>query len=256
MRLSLSLRALACSFFVFLCTFSAGGQSASLSSSLKLSLQDSETLAKGGVLIREVRSYRDLSLTAEGASAEALRAKISELRPNYLSEVIAVIPARGDLIEKLSGALGDVKGYVGIRYWSKRQQTYYDLFDKMEILSKKSVPDGVDIEVLQHMEPFSEYICRYSYRLAQSTLGAGEELFFSSENVGKISYSYQGIDAVSPGHMTWMPYAFPSGDSLVFYGVGAVKAFDMFGVIRDRLKTSFLGRIESFFGAMIGKMKA
>jgi hypothetical protein len=222
---------------------------------LSLKAEDSARLLMGEAVIREVRSYRDLALTAAGGSADALRLKIRELRPNYLSEVIALIPKREGLIEVLASALGDVKGYVGIQYWSKRQQTFYDLFDMIEVLSRKSVPGGEEIEVLQHMEPFTEYGCRYAYRVSPSGGGAGNELYFTSENTGKIGYSYQGIDAVSPGNMAWMLYAFPSGDYMVFYGVGAVKAFDLFGAIRDRLKTSFLGRIEAFFGAMIEKTK-
>ena len=35
---------------------------------------------------------------------------------------------------------------------------------------------------------------------------------------------------------------------------GAVRAFDMFGAIRDRLETSFLGRVEAFFGYMSKKL--
>mgnify|MGYP001766250866 CR=1 FL=1 len=234
----------------------AAAQAVPVGLPLSLKAEDSARLAKGEAVIREVRSYRDLALTAEGGSAEALRSKIKDLKPNYLSEVIALIPRREGLIESLAAKLGDVKGYVGIRYWSKRQQTYYDLFDKVEIQSRKAVPGGEEVEVLQHMEPFTEYGCRYSYRVSPSGRGAGSELYFSCENTGKIGYSYQGIDAVSPGNMAWMLYAFPAGDWIVFYGVGGVKAFDMFGVIRDRLKTSFLGRIEAFFGAMIERIKA
>jgi hypothetical protein len=211
---------------------------------------------KGEALIRELRSYRDLALTVSSSGAESIRNAVKKLKPNYLSEVIALIPRREAAIEVLAAKLADVKGYIGIQYWSKRQKTYYDLFDKMEILSRTTTVGGEEIEVLQHMEPFSEYTCRYLYRVSASAQGPGDELFFSSENLSTISYSYEGIDAVSAGDMRWMLYAFPSGDWMVFYGVGAVKAFDMFGIIRDRLKTSFLGRIESFFGAMLDKMKS
>jgi hypothetical protein len=244
----------------FVVSASAGlfcfAQSGAAQLPLSLKAADAERLMRGEALIRELGSYRDLALTASGASAESIRNAVKKLKPNYLSEVVALVPRREAAIELLAAKLADVKGYVGIQYWSKRQKTYYDLFDTMEIVSRKTIPGGEEIETRQHMEPFSEYSCRYTYRIAASAQGQGSELYFASENLSKISYSYQGIDAVSAGDMIWMLYAFPSGDWLVFYGVGAVKAFDMFGVIRDRLKTSFLGRIESFFGAMLDKMKS
>jgi hypothetical protein len=217
-----------------------------------LGADDLLRLSRGEAVIRQVRDARSLALSAKGELADRLISRISALKPNYLSELIFLAPEREGAIESLALALADVKGYIGIPYWSKRQKTYYDLFDKMEITSRTTLEGGERIEAVEHMEPFAEFGCRYAYRASASPSGGGSELFFECENTSPISYS--GISAVSPSHMTWLLYAFPSEGKIVFYGVGAVKAFDMFGVIRDRLETSFLGRVEAFFGYMSKKL--
>jgi len=47
--------------------------------------------------------------------------------------------------------------------------------------------------------------------------------------------------------MVWELYVFCHNDGLYVYGVGAVKAFDLFGLFRDRLEPSLMGRVEAFF---------
>ena len=57
----------------------------------------------------------------------------------------------------------------------------------------------------------------------------------------------------SPGDMVWRLEAYAEEDRWILYGIGAVKAFDMLGLLRDRLSESFMGRIEAFFGYMYKK---
>ena len=223
-------------------------------SPILLGREDQARLDSGEAVIREVKDARSLSLKAPGAFADELRGRIAGLRPNYLSEVLFSAPRRDGAMESLAAALADVKGYVGIQYWSKRNQVYFDLFDRMELRSRELVDGGERIETWQHMEPFSDYGCRYTYRLTPRASGEGSDLFFTCENTSPISFD--GFAAVSAGNMVWMLYAFPAGDRILFYGVGAVRAFDMFGVMRDRLQVSFLGRVESFFKFMSGKLGA
>jgi hypothetical protein len=219
---------------------------------LELQPEEAARVERGETVVREGRDPRSLALRAEGATADGLRARVAALKPNYISEVVFAAPEREGAVEELAQALADVGGYVGIKYWSKRQGRYYDLFDKMAISSRKPIEGGEEIEVRQHMEPFTEFGCRYSYRVESTP--AGKALYFECRNTSAIAYSYRGIDAVSPGKMLWALYAFPHEGRIVFYGVGAVKAFDMFGAVRDRLKTSFLGRIEAFFGSMSARL--
>jgi hypothetical protein len=219
---------------------------------LKLDADEAARLASGEAVIREVKDSRSLSLTASGELADKLRSRVASIRPNYLSEVMFALPSREGAIEDLASAVANVKDYVGIQYWSKRQKTNYNLFDRLDIVSRVAIAGGEQIEVLQHMEPFADFGCRYSYRSSAAPSGRGREFFFECENTSPISYS--GLNAVSPGRMAWLIYAFPSDGKVIFYGVGAVRAFDMFGAIRERLEVSFLGRVEAFFGHMSKKL--
>ncbi|HTX72358.1 MAG TPA: DUF6675 family protein [Rectinemataceae bacterium] len=212
-----------------------------------LSAGEAASLGQGEVVIRSDANYRHLALVAGGSQAEDLRQKIRALSPNYLSEVMAVVPARPGTLERLAASLANVKGFVGIPYWSKRWQKNFDLFDKMDITAAHGDAAGQTIEVIQHMLPFDDFGASYAY-----TLGA-DSLLFRSSNTSVIMYGSH--EAVQTGQLLWMLYAFRSGDSLVFYGVGGVKAWDFFGLFRGRLEASFSGRVESFMRFMAAKMK-
>jgi hypothetical protein len=227
-----------------------------------LSSAEVDLLAQGKAVIRTVSDYRALALVAPGEAADRVRSAVASVRPNYLTEVLAIIPAADEaaaegLIKRLATALADPKGYIGIPYWSKRQQKTYDLFDKMVIDSRTPSGNGERIETLQHMEPFDDFRARYEYSLLVSGSGSGRStaLLFSSVNLDPIIYSYQKFKAVSTGDMVWCLYAFRDGSRVVFYGVGAVKVFDLFGAFRDRLEASFMGRVEAFFGFMSARMR-
>ncbi|MGA2545259.1 MAG: DUF6675 family protein [Rectinemataceae bacterium] len=219
-----------------------------------LSAEEASRLESGALLIRNVTDPSLLALAADGLAADALRSKIASLKPNYLTEVLASVPTVDEktasaILERLAATFADPKGYVGIPYRSKRNRKTYDLFDKMEVRTRAALPGGESIEVLQHMEPFDDFRARYEYSIE------GSALRFTGSNLDPIIYSYRKFKAVSPGGMVWAIYAFRDGGRVIFYGVGAVKAFDLFGTLRDRLEPSFMGRVEAFFTAMSSKMK-
>ncbi len=214
-----------------------------------LSTQEIELLKNGGALIRQVDTASKLSLVPFDAEALAILKEIAQLNPNYLVEVIALVPyvPSAKQIEQLAGALFDFEGYIGIPYYSVRMKKTYDLFDKMNILLRKDVPSGEYIEAEQHMKPFEDYKASYEYRMS------ADSLVFHSVNLSHLTY--KGIRSVAPGDMKWHLYVFNSKGLLVYYGVGAVKAFDMFGLIRNRLEVSFIGRVGAFFDYMSAQLK-
>jgi hypothetical protein len=224
-----------------------------IASSLVLGAEDAVRLGRGEAVVRTVDDPSKLSLAAEGEFADQLRSRIASLKPNYISEVMLTIPYRKGAIEELAAVLANVKGYVGIEYYSKRNKVTTPLFDKVDLAARRSFAGGEVIEATQHMEPFSDYGCTYRYRVKASPAGPGSELFFIAENTSPIGYN--GVQAVTPGNMAWVLYAFPAGDRIVFYGVGGVRAFDMLGALRDRLEPAFIGRVEAFFGYMSKKLK-
>ena len=204
-------------------------------------------LDRGEPLVGAVADWRRMSLGAVGESADILRKKVSELQPNYITEYLAVVPARGGELERLKAALGGVEGYTSIVYLSKRYNVNFPLFDKMVVRSRKAVPGGESIETSQHMLPFEDFDARYEYALE------GDELRFTCVNMSTVRYS--GFPAVAPGDMVWSILARRSGGRVFVYGVGAMRAFDAFGVARPRLEVAFIGRVESFMGHMFGTMK-
>ena len=204
-------------------------------------------LDRGETLVGAIADWRKMSLGAAGGSADILRRKVSELRPNYITEFLAVAPAGGGELERLKAALGGVEGYTSIVYLSKRYNMNFPLFDKMVVRSRMAVPGGEAIESSQHMLPFEDFDARYEYALV------GDELRFTSENTGTLRYS--GFPAVAKGDMVWSILARRAGARVYVYGVGAMRAFDAFGAARPRMEVSFIGRVESFMRYMFGKMK-
>ena len=200
-------------------------------------------------MIRQLDTASKLSLAPFSAEASAILKEIAQLNPNYLVEVIALVPYTpgAKQIERLAITLSDIQGYIGIPYYSVREKKTYDLFDKVNILLRKTIPGGELIEAEQHMKPFEDYKASYEYRIS------ADSLIFRSVNLSHIAY--KGIRSVAPGNMKWYLYVFHSDGFLVYYGIGAVKAFDMVGLIRDRLEVSFIGRVGAFFDYMSTQLR-
>lgn len=239
------------SVLLLMAIFSARASERSLSyAGVFRGLSDAETAAleRGELLVRPLEASGKLSLVRDDNATREIVQRIRTIRPNYTAEFMAIIPVKDmaqadSMLRRIAAVLSDVEGYINIPYWSKQQKTTYALFDRMEVLDRKArqTDNGETIEVRQHMEPFDEFRARYDYSLDKETLR------FSVVNLDSIVYSYQHFRAVTPGNMVWELYVFRHNDGLYVYGVGAVKAFDLFGLFRDRLEPSLMGRVEAFF---------
>jgi len=208
----------------------------------------------GEPVIRTVAKSSRLALTVSDPLAQEIRSKAAALRANYMAELILLSPRKQNdpALERLAAALEDVKGYVSIPYWSRQNQRTYDLFDEMEILSRTSTDGLVVTEVVQHMEPFDDFKARYTLRPIGEAGMPARALWYTSENLSPIVY--RRVRAVAPGNMVWFLYAFPTDAALAFYGLGLVKTFDLLGLLRDRLETSFMGRVKAFMEFMSKKL--
>jgi hypothetical protein len=233
--------------FALLATGVSAAPSQATSAFRGLSAEELATLGQGRALIRQASS-RTLSLAAPGSFADEIRGRVGALGANYIGEVIMIVPQGGSssgFLPALAKELEHVEGFVGIPYWSRQNNRTYALFDKMKIVVRTTQASGQSVVADQHMEPFGEYRARYSSELD----GAG--LRFRSENMTTISY--KGLDAVAPGNMVWYLYGFTWDGATLLYGVGAVKTFDLMGLFSERLKTSFMGRIQAFFSYLYEK---
>ncbi len=241
---------IAITLFSLFCWSAAAAPSSSVPVMLSgLSTQEATSLLGGEALIREIKTHTALTLSGFDDEAMKIKKEIAALSPNYITEVIALIPYRdsANQIGKLATVLSDLDSYVGIPYWSAQMQKTYDLFDKMTITVKKQIPGGTYLESVQHMKPFEDYKASYEYRMSN------DALIFHSTNLSHLVY--KGIRSVAPKGMHWYLYVFRNESNLVYYAVGAVKAFDMMGLIRERLKVSFIGRVDAFFKHMFAQLE-
>lgn len=207
-------------------------------------------LAAGRAVIRPHAAPRSLALGVENDVSKEIRERFARLSPNYFAEFLLVLPRAGGGLDRLDDLLSDPRHFIGIPYYSKQNETTYQLFDKIEILATESENARTRVtRVEQHMEPFDDYKARYALSRR------GSELSFSFENEDPLVYSYRNLRASGPGDMVWTLYAFERDGALWFYGAGGVKAFDLFGVFRSRLEASFMGRIESFFKFVMASLE-
>ena len=212
-----------------------------------LSESELTTLNQGKPLIRQAASARTLSLVLPGAFPDEIRSTIRALAANYVGEVIMVVSGSDSqkTLGDIARYLANVEGFVGIPYWSKQNNHTYDLFDRIKVVERTRQREGETVVAEQHMEPFADYRARYAYELESG------ELRFRSENLTPISY--KGFASVAPGKMVWYLYGFPKDGATFLYGVGAVKTFDLLGLFGERLRTSFMGRIQAFFSYIYQK---
>ncbi|MBN1242923.1 MAG: hypothetical protein JXA15_09500 [Spirochaetales bacterium] len=213
----------------------------------RLSSDESRVLLAGNPVVRSLGSYRDLSLSSGDARGDELVAAMGKLKPNYLAELMLSVPARESLLPSLEAALLDFGSYPGIRYWSERQQTHYDLFDYVKVLSDTSSGGKRRIRILVAMEPFDDYEATIELERTPSSIA------FRYVSDGPLVYTYRNFKAAGPGDLVWALYAFQRDGRLHCYAAGGVKAFDLFGAFRDRLESSLVGRVKSYFGYMFDR---
>lgn len=205
----------------------------------KLSAEEQQKLANGEILIRNIGKSKNMCLNPVNAGTQKVIDTIDDLDPAYLAEVIQIRPYSGneDLIENLKPILLDIEGYVGIPYWSERNEAFYDLYSSANIVSKNIGENSGTMNVILVMSPFG------SLDMDISLTNSKDELFYLMSNTKNVKY--RGLNIVKEENMQSIVYAFRYGDSIVLYGVGGVDALSIF-FLRDRIETSFINRIKTF----------
>jgi len=198
-------------------------------------------LSQGQTVFRQPDNWKDLSIPVAATFYREIEETIRKGGHNYIGEVILVLPndQAEELLPVLKERLLDFEGYAGIPYQARRSKRWYDLFDYVKEVGGSRNTTGGMVEVLQFMEPFGEYGSTFEWTIKPDSVA------YTGRNTS--SLSYKGVRAVSPGNLIWRFHAYPVDGHWVFYGLGAVKAFDLFGTLHDRLSASFMARIEAFF---------
>lgn len=214
----------------------------------RLSAPEKEALRSGEMIFESVGNLKNIRINENEKTRQAVNA-IRKLNPNHLSEIIQIRPYKGNenLIDRISAVLGDVKNYVGIPYFSERNQKWYDLYSEAEILSIKKEQNTETIEERFYMKPFGYYTSEIKIE------NRGDYYFFTMKNTQKLRY-YDKFDAVGNGKMQAAVLVFRDGGSWVIYALGGAKIIDIPFLVK-RAETSFTNRIKAFTTAIFKKLE-
>jgi hypothetical protein len=204
-----------------------------------LTAAEKRQLESGEILIRNIGKAANISLNPVNPTASQAINSIKTLNPSYLAEVIQIRPYKRDehLIDQLKTVLVDVSAYKGIPYWSVRNQRWFELYSSAKVLSERTQNARTTSNAELVMDPFTPIDA--TINITQS----GDTLFYVMQNNNKLKT--QGITAVKETDMQSIIIVFKDGDSLIFYGIGGVKAPSVF-FLKDRIETSFMNRIKTF----------
>ena len=78
------------------------------------SAEEVAALDRGEIIVGKLADWRAMGLGAAGVHPDALRARIAALKPNYVTEFMAVAPSDSLSSERLDSALRDVEGYLSV----------------------------------------------------------------------------------------------------------------------------------------------
>lgn len=212
-----------------------------------ISSDEKKQLQEGQLLIRNIGNAKKICLSETTITSRDVINTMKELKPAYLAEVIQIRPYKGNetLLEELRPILLDIKGYVGIPYWSVRNNKFYDLYSSAQINSSSIEATHSEITTTLEMDPFGFIDMKISETNNEN------ELFFVMTNTSQIQY--YDLNIIKPDKMKSLVYVFREGDYIILYGIGGVNAPSIF-FLRDRIETSFINRIKSFCQFMFEKI--
>ncbi len=208
------------------------------------------------VLIRNIGTYRKISLNPVNETAKALINTIIELKPPYLVEIIQKIPYAGNehIFDTLRKELTDVEGYVGIPYYGERTGKWYKLYSSAVIDSKTEEPAQTKMQARLEMAPFGVIPMKITIKQTET------ELYYESVNTEPVKIQDSGVKIVDgmtcakTDKMKSFVYAFRDGDSIILYGIGGVDAPNV-PVLKSKIDNSFINRVTTFCKFIFDKLK-
>ena len=206
---------------------------------------------RGEVVIRNISSYKKISLETQSPVATECLEEIKELNPKYLVEVLQVRQAMPDdrIIEKMFKVLFDVEHYTTIPYYSEAHDTTTPLYSYCKALTQQRTRDAATVETSQFtvdmtMPPFQLYTAQISIETD------GERwLLYRSENLTDVVC--MGFVRVKTGSLRSVIFVFPHEGQWIIYGIGAAKA-PKIPLLTRRIETAFIGRVKAFCGYAVG----
>lgn len=213
----------------------------------KLTAEERAQLRNGDALIRNIGKASRMCLNSVTPKAGEVLSIVQDLKPAYLAEIIQIRPYIGneDLVKNLKPLLLDFESYVGIPYWSVRNQEFYDLYSEAEIYTVNQTDTTANAAIRLFMNPFGNINMDVDVDNNQS------EILYLMNNTSNVKYS--NFTILKPNRMKSLVYAFKYGDNIILYGVGGVAAPNIW-FLQDRIETSFINRIKTFCQFMFEKI--
>ena len=207
---------------------------------LKLSEQELDSALNGEILIRNISSYKNISLDVENAEINSCLDELKELNPRYFVEVLQIRKANDgdDVIKKLSELLSNVESYTEIPYYSERHKTTTPLYSYCKILSDSQV-DGIhSFTVDMEMPPFEVYTAEISIKTDYENF-----LLYKSKNLNDMACI--SFVRVKENNLRSVVTAFKYNEYWIIYGIGAAKA-PKIKFLTHRIEVAFISRVKAF----------
>jgi hypothetical protein len=218
-----------------------------------LSPRHRRELLDSGSIEQYIENHRQIAYVPDHPLAERISDSVGRVRPNVISEQIVLVPTRvtPDELLTLFNSLRRISDLSYLQYRNERKDTTSDLFHDSFAVdnadSRQRIDDPVvsqmpsrdEIQVLQGLPPFGSVLSSYSY------ISEGSSFLFFGTNEDTLNY--RGVPVVQAGNMITTILVIAGEDYLLMYGIGAVRAFKMFGLLDDRIEAAFSGRTEGLF---------
>ena len=207
-----------------------------------------EKLENEEIVIRNIGNRKKLVLTrSENNIISQVQNEIYKRNPNYLAEIIKLVPKNKDpnLINNIFDAILDITSYTDIPYYSEHNKIWANLYDTAVLNSCDGSKNEKKMNFTVEMKPFGTIVFNGEVKKTDNSL------YYTMTNSSKITF--ENITCVKPKKMYTSIVIFEYNDYYVLYGLGSINAPSIF-FLKDRIETSFVGRIKYFCKYMFEKI--
>jgi hypothetical protein len=218
-----------------------------------LSPPDRRELLSTGSLEQYIEDHRQIAYVPDHPLAGTVADQVNSVRPNVISEQLVLIRENlgPDEFLTLFNSLRRISDLSYLEYYNSRKddtnELFYDSYAVDGPENRARIPDPTvslipsedSVWVLQGLPPFGTILSEYTYR------SQGRAFLFAGTNEDTLTY--RNVPVVRSGNMITNIVVISGDGYVLMYGIGAVKAFKMFGLLDDRIEAAFSGRTEGLF---------
>jgi hypothetical protein len=217
---------------------------------------DLQELEKSGELQNIFKEEVNLRYFPKMKNADKIIGEIKTIKPTFGVEVLLSFKVKGKNFSSpeellvLYNILRSVRTLKGIQYFSASRGRMRVMFNDAYVVdsaeTRKKIPDRlVDIIpaystlfIFQNDSSFGENVFETVYYAEQG------QFLMKMENLTKIWYGI--VPLIDPHNLNYIIFIYPQGDTILFYSVICVNAFNLFGIAESRT-ASFYNRIKALY---------